>query len=303
MSAVYRKQICYLCEMPRSPWAVITDLSELVCRSCVNYEGPERIETILASARRTKGSYGMLEGSGGSGGQGIKRESSAPYPVPKIGSREINNSGGGLEIGPGSGALLGYLNQGATVPSSHNQMQSITLDQVGFQRQPSQFPNHIGGQQMDGGVTMLPHKPVHLPRINMDVKPPGIKAPVPAYRPSSANSGSGSQLGQGTGPPTPGSRTPQPGSRTPQPGSRTPIPVSRPDQVSSSDFAVMEGFEVQPDLKCTNCRDKLDDTHFVQCPSNTAHKFCFSCCKESIIKQGNEVILPITFDQQILIHR
>ena len=30
--------------------------------------------------------------------------------------------------------------------------------------------------------------------------------------------------------------------------------------------------------------------HFLfQCPSNLSHKFCFSCCKESIIKQGNEV--------------
>jgi len=277
MSAVYRKQTCYLCEMPRSPWAVITDFSELVCRSCVNYEGPDRIEAILASARRMRGSYGMQEGSGGSGGQGIKRESSAPYPVPRMGSnnREINNSGGGLEIGPGAGALPGYLNQGATVPSSHNQMQPISLDQVGFQRRPGQFPNHMGGQQMGGGVPMLPQKPAHLPPNNMDVKPPGIRAPVPASRPSSANSGPGSHPGQGTGPPTPG---------------------SRPDQVSSSSNGAREGQEVQPDgaplLKCTNCRGKLEDTHFVQCPSNIAHKFCFSCCRESIIKQGNEAFCP-----------
>eukprot|EP00092_Neocalanus_flemingeri_P007709 GFUD01008325.1.p1 GENE.GFUD01008325.1~~GFUD01008325.1.p1 ORF type:complete len:318 (-),score=72.04 GFUD01008325.1:662-1615(-) len=283
MSAVYRKQTCYLCEMPRSPWAVIHDFSELVCRSCVNYEGPDRIEAILASARRMRGSFGIQQegGSSGSGGQqGIKRESSAPYPVPRMGSnnREVNNTGAGLEMGPSAGALPGYLSQGAAAPAPHNQMQPISLDQIGFQRRPGQFPGHMGGQQMGGGVPMLPQKPTHMPPTvptSMDVKPPSVRAPVPTSRPPSANSGPGSHPGQGTGPPTPG---------------------SRPDQVSSSSNGAREGQEVQPDgaplLKCTNCRGKLEDTHFVQCPSNIAHKFCFSCCRESIIKQGNEAFCP-----------
>lgn len=39
-------------------------------------------------------------------------------------------------------------------------------------------------------------------------------------------------------------------------------------------------------LKCTICQERLEDTHFVQCPSVGGHKFCFPCSRESIKKQG-----------------
>lgn len=47
-------------------------------------------------------------------------------------------------------------------------------------------------------------------------------------------------------------------------------------------------------LRCTLCHERLEDTHFVQCPSVTIHKFCFPCSRESIKKQGagNEVYCP-----------
>ncbi len=47
-------------------------------------------------------------------------------------------------------------------------------------------------------------------------------------------------------------------------------------------------------LKCTLCHERLEDTHFVQCPSVLGHKFCFPCSRESIKKQGSgaEVYCP-----------
>jgi interferon regulatory factor 2-binding protein len=39
-------------------------------------------------------------------------------------------------------------------------------------------------------------------------------------------------------------------------------------------------------LRCTICQERLEDTHFVQCPSVSHHKFCFPCSRDSIRKQG-----------------
>jgi len=283
MSATYRKQTCYLCEMPRSPWAVIHDFTELVCRSCVNYEGPDRIEAILSAARRMRGSCGIS----GESETSIKRESSAPYPVPRMGSRgeayngrgtggpatlhELGSAGagggggggggGGVPPGPAPLAISGY-----SLQQQSGQMQQISLDQ---RRGPSQFAPSTHGLPVSGGMQLQSLGP-HKMAVNDLKQQVTAKLGLPTSRPSSAHT---------TGPNGPS---------TPQ--------GSRPDQVSSSSNGAREGGELTADgaplLKCTNCRGKLEDTHFVQCPSSIAHKFCFSCCRDSIIKQGNEAYCP-----------
>lgn len=44
--------------------------------------------------------------------------------------------------------------------------------------------------------------------------------------------------------------------------------------------------QMQNILRCTICHERLEDTHFVQCPSVSSHKFCFPCSRNSITKQG-----------------
>lgn len=51
------RQKCFLCEVPRGPWAMLFDYAEPVCRACCNYEGMDKIAEVVEKARMMRKNY------------------------------------------------------------------------------------------------------------------------------------------------------------------------------------------------------------------------------------------------------
>jgi len=253
-STTSKKVLCYLCDMPRYPWAVLLDFSEPICRGCVNYEGPERIGGIIESARKMKRSFAVAEMT--------RRDSRPPSS-----NREAYANGNGsndsryMVMMNSSGAPLsnGGVKRPHEEPLPNHQrkmtaVEFISRSQVG----PPVSNSSEGGVQMNG-VTGLVTNPngsrieEQTEKVNaLLMRSNGFDPPKTSNGPDEGRSLSRRSI-----------------SETDQGGSHSPHTPSNQD--------LTEGLPNDPLLKCTICSQRLEDTHFVQCPTNHHHKFCFPC--------------------------
>ncbi|NXF56616.1 I2BP1 protein, partial [Oceanites oceanicus] len=317
----WRRQWCYLCDLPKMPWAVVWDFSEAVCRGCVNFEGVDRIEPLLEAARRLRHNHAESRHRDVAPSRPeeatVERRGLPPCRPPGTEClAELSEAmRGRAEDWPGKPpavrerlaalagcapfnvrfrkdhALVGriFAFDAAPRPGFEFELKlfteypcgsgSVYAGVLGLAKQMFQDCLRVPGKTISSGYKYLEYEKrqgsgdwrllgeLFTEAVRFFRHPPAPEAlpqqhPLPPRRRRKAS--------------------PEPDE--PQAHRQHPSGDVFPEEAPVSRRPVDDS--AAPALCCGLCRQRLEDTHFVQCPSVLAHRFCFPCARRAIRARG-----------------
>ncbi|EFP05481.1 CRE-TAG-260 protein [Caenorhabditis remanei] len=257
------RQQCYLCDLPRWPWAIINDYIEPVCRGCVNYEGSDRIELVLEETRQQK----KLQGVGITDPTNAKI--SHPSAQLSIQSVPVSTQNGVGRISPQRTPQPPALPTSPfQVPTMNNLEQALAHQRLLQMTQSN--PRAVDDLIQQSLRSLGAHNPHLLAPFMMSIMPQTTTYPTNPRKRESDEEQKPEIYGKV-----------QRGDA--QTTTASPTSTHSPEHPGTKDRRAVA--PIERILRCTICNERLEDTHFVQCPSVNMHKFCFPCSRSSIKDQ------------------